>query len=89
MLTMSDINTIRNLRNSHDKSINSIRKELNINWCTAKKYADDEHLPRVLSNDVYDEKVAWIIELLESEQRYRDESKKFRLYKIPNEKSYG
>ena len=44
---MSDINTIINLRNNHDKSINSIRKELGIDWRTAKKYADGEHLPEV------------------------------------------
>lgn len=40
MLAMTDINTIRNLRNNHDQSIESIRKSLNINWRTAKKYAD-------------------------------------------------
>ena len=31
MLAMTDINTIRNLRNNHDQSIESIRKSLNIN----------------------------------------------------------
>lgn len=36
MLTMTDINTIKNLRNNHDKSIDHIRKELGINWRTAK-----------------------------------------------------
>lgn len=36
MLTMTDINTIRNLRNNHDKSINHIAKELDVNWRTAK-----------------------------------------------------
>lgn len=36
MLAMTDINTIRNLRNNHDQSIESIRKSLNINWRTAK-----------------------------------------------------
>lgn len=45
MLTMTDINTIKNLRNNHDKSINHISKELNINWRTAKKYADGDHIP--------------------------------------------
>ncbi|MGG5369176.1 IS21 family transposase [Enterococcus sp. AZ196] len=45
MLTMTDINTIKNLRNNHDKSINHISKELNINWRTAKKYADEDQLP--------------------------------------------
>lgn len=46
MLTMTNINTIRNLRNNHDKSINHIRKELNVNWRTAKKYADSDCLPQ-------------------------------------------
>lgn len=46
MLTMTDINTIRNLRNNHDKSINHIAKELDVNWRTAKKYADDDLLPQ-------------------------------------------
>lgn len=45
MLTMTDINTIKNLRNNHDKSIDHIRKELGINWRTAKKYADEDFLP--------------------------------------------
>lgn len=36
MLAMTDINTIRNLRNNHDKSINHIAEELEINWRTAK-----------------------------------------------------
>ena len=46
MLIMANINTIRNLRNNHDKSINHIRKELNVNWRTAKKYADHDFLPK-------------------------------------------
>ncbi|CAA3845753.1 putative transposase [Staphylococcus aureus] len=45
MLTMTDINTIRNLRNNHDKSINHIAQELEVNWRTAKKYADDDLIP--------------------------------------------
>ena len=45
MFTMTDINTIRNLRNNHDKSINHIRKELGIDWRTAKKYSDNDFLP--------------------------------------------
>lgn len=45
MLTMTDINTIRNLRNNHDKSINHIKKELSINWRTAKKYSDTDFVP--------------------------------------------
>lgn len=45
MLTMTDINTIKNLRNNHGYSVDKIRKDLKINWRTAKKYADDDQLP--------------------------------------------
>jgi len=62
---MPDINTIRNLRNCHDKSINAIRKELNINWRTAKKYADEDYLPSVKKIEkrgmMYDEKWGEIV----------------------------
>ena len=37
MLTMADINTIKNLRNNHDKSINEIATTLDINWRTADR----------------------------------------------------
>lgn len=43
---MPDINTIKNLRNKHDKSINEIADTLGINWRTAKKYADGALLPK-------------------------------------------
>ncbi len=60
MLTMTDINTIKNLRNNHGYSVDRIRKDLNINWRTAKKYADNDQLPsetsRVKKGMMYDEK---------------------------------
>lgn len=60
MLTMTDINTIKNLRNNHDKSINEIADTLDINWRTAKKYADNAFLPEEKvtkkSGMMYDEK---------------------------------
>jgi len=37
MLTMTDINTIKSLRNNHDKSTNGIPPTLSINWRIAKK----------------------------------------------------
>lgn len=43
---MSDIHTIKNLRNNHGHSVNKISKDLNINWRTAKKYADPNQLPK-------------------------------------------
>lgn len=67
MLTMSNINTIRNLRNNHDKSINHIAKELNVNWRTAKKYADEDFIPTVKSHKksgmMYTEKWGSIVSL--------------------------
>ena len=41
MLTMSGIHCIRTLRNEKDLSISDIVRTLNINWRTAKKYADE------------------------------------------------
>lgn len=38
---MSDIHCIRTLRNQKDLSISTIAKTLDINWRTAKKYADE------------------------------------------------
>lgn len=71
MLAMTDINTIKNLRNNHDKSINHIRRELNVNWRTAKKYADGEYLPqkknRSKSGMMYDEEWGDILTLWLSE----------------------
>lgn len=59
MLTMTDINTIKNLRNNHGHSVNKIRKDLNINWRTAKKYADSDQVPsktiRVKKGMMYEE----------------------------------
>ncbi|ERN51287.1 IS21 family transposase [Alkalihalophilus marmarensis] len=46
MLTMSDINCIKNLRNDKGFSITKIQKTLGINWRTAKKYGDESQLPQ-------------------------------------------
>jgi transposase len=46
MLTMSDIKCIKHLREVKDKSISEIQRTLNINWRTAKKYADGDILPK-------------------------------------------
>jgi len=42
MLTMSDINCIKHLRNEKGLAIDKIASTLNINWRTAKKYADEK-----------------------------------------------
>lgn len=46
MLTMPEINSIKYLRNDKSLSINEISKIHNIDWRTAKKYADDEQIPK-------------------------------------------
>ena len=83
---MTDINTIRNLRNNHDKSIESIRKTLNINWRTAKKYADFDILPEVKipkkTGMMYEQKWGeivslWLIEDLKLPKKKRRTNKQF------------
>ncbi|MGN7943283.1 MULTISPECIES: IS21 family transposase [Bacillaceae] len=46
MLAMSDINCIKHLRNKKGLSITKIKETLGINWRTAKKYADENQLPK-------------------------------------------
>lgn len=43
---MSEVNCIKLLRNQKSLSINNISKTLGINWRTAKKYADEEQIPK-------------------------------------------
>lgn len=74
MLTMADINTIRTLRNNHDKFINEVSDILDINWRTAKKYADQAILPeekrKKKSGMMYDEERGDIVSLwLEEDYR--------------------
>src|SRR5699024_5447166 len=84
MLTMADINTIKNLRNKHDKSINDIATTLNINWRTAKKYGDGSVLPtenlKKKSGMMYDEEWGDIVSLW-LEEDYRFSKKKRRTNK--------
>src|SRR5699024_902096 len=46
MLTMPEINSIKCLRNDKSLSVNAIAQIHNINWRTAKKYADGEQIPK-------------------------------------------
>lgn len=81
---MTDINTIKNLRNYHDKSINEIATTLNINWRTAKKYGDGSVLPttnlKKKSGMMYDEEWGDIVSLW-LEEDYRLPKKKRRTNK--------
>ena len=60
MLAMSNINCIKHLRNNKGLSITNIQRTLNINWRTAKKYADREQLSEATitkkSGIMYEEK---------------------------------
>lgn len=81
---MPDINTIKNLRNNHDKSINEIANTLDINWRTAKKYADGSVLPtenlKKKSGMMYEEDWGDIVSLW-LEEDYRLTKKKRRTSK--------
>lgn len=81
---MADINTIKNLRNNRDKSINEIATTLDINWRTEKKYADGLVLPeKSLKKKVgmkYDEDWGDIVSLW-LEEDYRLPKKKRRTNK--------
>ena len=46
MLAMTTINHIKNIRNLEGESINEISKRVNVNWRTAKKYADTDQIPK-------------------------------------------
>jgi transposase len=46
MLAMSDINSIKNLRNNKGLSITQIQKIFGVSWRTAKKYADEDQIPQ-------------------------------------------
>lgn len=82
---MTDINTIKNLRNNHDKSINEIADTLGINWRIAKKYADNAILPEEKitkkSGMTYDEEWGDIVSLWLEEEDYRLTKKKRRTNK--------
>src|SRR5690625_945505 len=79
MLTMPEINYIKHLRNEKSFSINQIKNTLGINWRTAKKYEDDEQLPKEKSIQrrgmMYEEKWGEIVSdwLWEDQQLKRKE----------------
>lgn len=81
---MTDIDTIKHLRNNHDKSINDIAQTLKIDWRTAKKYADTPVLPQtkqqVKKGMMYDEEWGDIVALW-LEEDFRLSKKKRRTNK--------
>lgn len=58
MLAMSEVNCIKLMRNQKGLSVTKIAETLNINWRTAKKYADSDRIPvskvRVKTGMMYD-----------------------------------
>jgi len=79
MLTMSDINCIKHLRNEKGLAIDKIASTLNINWRTAKKYADEnEHPPSIIKprkGMMYEEKWGMMV----SDWLFEDEKEKKKL----------
>jgi hypothetical protein len=79
MLTMPDINCIKHLRNEKGLSIDKIAKMLNINWRTAKKYADESDLsPSIIKprkGMMYQEKWGMMV----SDWLFEDEKEKAKL----------
>ena len=80
MLAMSDINCIKHLRNNKGLSISEIQRTMGINWRTAKKYADEDQLPKQKSfkkkGMMYEEKWGeivsdWLFEDLKLRKKIR------------------
>src|SRR5690625_6670025 len=85
MLTMPEINSIKYLRNDKSLSINEISKIHNIDWRTAKKYADDEQIPKEKVKGrkgmMYEEKrgeivTDWLLEDIKLKRKSRRNNKK-------------
>ncbi|WP_170006012.1 IS21 family transposase [Bacillus fonticola] len=79
MLTMSDINCIKHLRNEKGLSIDKIATTLGINWRTAKKYADEdvlyESIIKPRKGMMYEEKWGTMV----SDWLFEDEKEKQKL----------
>ena len=88
MLTMSETNCIKLLRNQKSLSINEISKTLKINWRTAKKYADGDQLPEEKlvkkTGMMYEEKWGEIV----ADWLWEDEKLK-KKQRRPNKKIYS
>jgi transposase len=85
MLAMSEINCIKFLRNNKGLSISEIQRTLKINWRTAKKYADEDQIPKQKSPQrkgmMYEEKwgeivSAWLFEDSKLRKKSRRTKKK-------------
>src|SRR5699024_2006546 len=84
MLTMPEINSIKHLRNNTSLSVNEIAKIHNINWRTAKKYADNDQIPkesnRKRTGMMYEEKwgqivIDWLSEDMKLKRKSRRTNK--------------
>lgn len=90
MLAKSDINCIKRLRNNKGLSISEIQRIMGINWRTAKKYADEDQLPKEKTftrrGMMYEEKWGeivsdWLFEDSKLKQKSRRTKKKiFKIY---------
>ena len=85
MLAMSEINCIKTLRNEKGLSISKIAETMNVNWRTAKKYGDDDQLPKekkyTKKGMMYEEKwgeivIDWLEEDLKLKKKLHRTNKK-------------
>lgn len=85
MLAMAQINFIKHLRDCEDQTISGIAKKLNIDWRTAKKYADQEDWNKKMERpkrrqpimDPYVEIVdAWLLEDQTAPRKQRHTAKR-------------
>ncbi|WP_374723100.1 hypothetical protein [Peribacillus tepidiphilus] len=88
---MSEINCIKFLRNNKGLSISEIQRTLTINWRTAKKYADEDQIPKQKSPQrkgmMYEEKwgeivSAWLFEDSKLRKKSRRTKKKIFHYLV-------
>lgn len=84
MLTMPEVNSIKCLRNDKSLSINAIANIHNINWRTAKKYADVDQIPKEKNKNrkgmMYEKKWGeiisdWLLEDLKLKRKSRRTNK--------------
>lgn len=91
---MPKINSIKCLRNDKSLSVNQIAKIHNINWRTAKKYADSEQLPKetikIRKGMMYEEKWGEIVSnwLLE-DQKLKKKSRRTNKQLLTELKKHG
>lgn len=81
MLTMSEQHYIKHLRNNKSYCVNKIAKTMDLNWRTAKSFADTEQLPnektKVKDGMMYKEKWGEIVsDWLEEDRKMKKKDRR-------------